>query len=220
MVAGNNEHQGPIDMTAQPPHQSDADIARAVRVQLSPLSRRGFLEAAVAAAAVASVPVGGCGLRGAAVPMGLGPDHDIFKQLLSVFLPTAPETKLLPTSEVPVLENLDTLLLRFPPDLRRDLGTGLRLFDYGAIFIGFHFKSFSSLDDEAATAYCRRWEQGNTTQRGLMHALRQIIFSSYWREPATWPPIGYDGPVTAPYRIPSLGNAPLPLDDEDEHHAD
>lgn len=176
---------------------------------LAPLSRRAFLTGAASAAALA---LAAC--SPAQPPPGefkhlASDEHRLFVKLLPVFLPVE-GTGLVAPMAVPTLANIDGFFGRFPPKLRGDLGLGLKLFDYGALVIGWHFRRFISLDADAARAYCARWESGNTVQRGVFGALKQIIYVSYWREPATWPPIGYEGPVTARYGLPRLGNAPLP----------
>jgi hypothetical protein len=126
-------------------------------------------------------------------------------------LPTE-KTALTPPAAVPLLKNVEALLGRLPADVRKDFGLGLRLFEWGPWVIGFHFSRFTNLDPAGAKAYCEAWQSGNTIQRGVFGALKQIIYMSYWREPATWGPIGYDGPVTVRLEIPRLGNAPLPID--------
>lgn len=177
--------------------------------QLAPLSRRAFVTGAASAAALA---MAACS---PAIPPSTeyrhlaGDEHRLFVKLLPVFLPVE-GTGLVPPLAVPTLANIDAMFGRFPAKLRGDLGLGLKLFDWGAFVVGWHFKRFVSLDAGAARAYCARWESGNTVQRGVFGALKQIIYVSYWREPATWPPIGYEGPVTARYGLPRLGNAPLP----------
>ena len=130
---------------------------------------------------------------------------------MAVLLPVS-EFGLTPVKDVPVLENIDRLVGRLDPRVRKDFGTGLQLFEYGALVIGWNFARFTNLAPAAAEAYCARWQSGGEIQRGLFGALKQIVCMSYWREAATWPPIHYDGPVTKRYGLPRLGNAPLPAE--------
>lgn len=192
-------------------NSTPAALDTTLAVSLAPLSRRAFLSGAAAGAALG---LAAC-TRSAPAPAGAkhltGDEHALFTRLLPVFLPTAGTHLVAPTA-VPTMANIDGFFGRFPAKLRNDLGIALKLFDYGALVIGWHFKRFVSLDTAAAEQYCIRWESGNTVQRGVFGALKQIIYVSYWREPATWPPIGYEGPVSARYGLPRLGNAPLPTE--------
>lgn len=183
------------------PLDTELDLA------LRPLSRRRLLQgAALGAAAVAActpaTEVTAPGALDAA-------ERAIFTRLIAVLLPVK-EFGFAPVSSVPVMENIDRLIRRLNPKIRKDFGAGLMLFDYGAVVIGWNFTRFSKLSDAAAEAYCARWQSGGEIQRGLFGALKQIVGMSYWREPATWPAIGYEGPVTARYGLPRLGDAPPP----------
>ncbi len=40
--------------------------------------------------------------------------------------------------------------------------------------------------------------------------LKGRVQLSYWANPASWEPLGYDGPMTKRLGLKSLGNAPLP----------
>ncbi len=180
---------------------------------LAPLSRRRFF---LGAAAGLGTTVAACTSGSATgLPADLQTltpgEYRLFQRLAAVFLPTT-AVGLTPVEKVPLFRNIDHMLGLLPEPLRNDLGLGLKLFDYGSYVIGWHFSPFHRLDDASAETYCRAWQDGNEIQRGLFQALRQIVYMSYWREPDTWAPIDYDGPVTAKWGIPRLGNAPLPAE--------
>ncbi|WP_277987746.1 hypothetical protein [Marinobacterium iners] len=40
--------------------------------------------------------------------------------------------------------------------------------------------------------------------------LKKLTTLSYWAIPDTWQPLGYDGPVSDKWNLPSLGNTPEP----------
>lgn len=187
-----------------------SDLGASLRERLQPLSRRTFLAGAVSGAAwlaaCSSNPPSG------SAPHALDEtERALFDKLVAVFLPTA-GTPLTPPSQVPLYANIESLLGVLPKDVRRDFGIGLLLFEWGPWVVGFHFARFSKLSDEAAHAYCAQWQSGNVVQRGVFGALKQIIYMSYWRNAATWAPIGYEGPVSARLQIPRVGNAPLPVE--------
>lgn len=183
-------------------------------------SRRTVALKAPAAAAAALAFVSGC------TPSErlLRPDGEIrhmdsftwsmWSRLVQVFLPVAPDSVLVAPDKLPLLRNIDEALASLDEVTRTQLSDGLKLLNYGAVVIGFHWRPFLALDDEAATTYLRRLEAGSIAAlRGLIHVLKQFVFTAYWQEPATWAPVGYAGPFTKPNGIPLQGNAPLPADD-------
>ncbi len=191
----------------------DAAYERWLRANVPRFSRRTLLKGAGALAAASALPAGvGCGGSNEKVAMGLGDDRALFERLVEVVLPVQPGSAFAKPKDLPVLEHVDAMLERVDPELRSDLSKGFGLFNWSAVLLGLNFRTFLSLDDEAALAHCRRWEQGNTTQRGLMNAMKSMVLLSYWREPATWPAVRFAGPVSM--NTPRLGNAPLPPEDQ------
>lgn len=190
----------------------EARLHASLDAHLAPLRRRQLLKGTAGAAILGGLagPLAGCDETKTPYTNLEATAAADMRKLVEVLLPIPEGGTLVPTAEVPVVANVDAMLGNVPGHLREDLDLGLRLFHYGAIVLGWHFRTFPSLTREAATAYCRRWQSGGATQRGLMAALKEIVYVAYWREPATWPPIGYDGPVTEPNGIPRLGVAPAP----------
>lgn len=119
-------------------------------------------------------------------------------------------TALTPLSALPFVENLERAVGRLTPGQRADLATAVRVFDMGAVVVGANGTRFLNLDAEAQAAYVARWAVGNTLQRQVFGALKQVVSIAYWADARAWAPIGYDGPVTARAGIPRLGDAPLP----------
>ena len=140
-------------------------------------------------------------------------EFSLFQKVIEVFLPVD-QWKMIPTGQTSLLRNIDNLFRHIPAKTRGDLGIGLKLFNYGPIVMGWHFTSFANLSLQDAAAYCEKWQNGNLVQRGVFGALKQIVYMSYWREPVTWGPIGYDGPVSKRNGYARLGNAPLPTSAE------
>ena len=71
------------------------------------------------------------------------------------------------------------------------------------------------LEQADAIRFFDNWSKGNTIQRTLSSVVKQFVYVSYWRDPATWGPIRFDGPVSDRWGIPSLGNTPLPVESEE-----
>jgi len=176
-------------------------------------SRRRFLKASALTLGTVSGSAALTGCSASEVAPGLKSltpmEKGLYEKLMAVCLPTDGSILISPNS-VPVIANIDRLYGLLDPKIRGDLKAAASLFEYGATLIGFHFKRFSQLTNEEAIAYIERWQAGAAVQRGIATALKKLVYSSYWREDATWVPLNYDGPVSDKWGLASLGNAPLP----------
>lgn len=200
--------------------QADAAVA-----PLAALSRRKLLKMALWGSAGVAVVAGGSFALLRRSPLDAEPapahlkhlsasEYHLFRRAIEVLLPVE-GTPLTPVEQVPVIDNIDHLMGLLDPAIRQELGAGLALFDNAAVFAGLHGRRFVDLDDEAATRYFDRWSEGNTIQRTLSSVVKKFVYVSYWRDPATWGPIRFDGAVSDRWGIPSLGNAPLPVEAEE-----
>lgn len=113
-------------------------------------------------------------------------------------------------TDLPVMVEFDRWLGFLTPPLRAQFLLGMRAFDYLAFVRGGNARPFGTLDDDAARAYIDAWMAASPEEKGLVTALRQVLHLSYWRQPASWPATGYQGPLYLRADIPSLGAAPLP----------
>lgn len=202
---------------------NSADARRAA-APIEPVTRRRFLKGAmIGSAAVVGLAAGGFAwLRRSPLDGLPRPDHlanlsqgeyHLFNRAISVLLPLQ-DTNLTPLDQVPVIENINHMISLLPAHLRKDVGTGLALFDNAAVLSGWHGRRFVDLTDADAVAYFDAWSRGGTIQRALASLIKQFVYVSYWREPATWPPVHFDGPVSDDWGIAYLGNAPLPAEDQ------
>lgn len=171
------------------------------------LSRRHFL---LTAASLATAGAGIAQAQDAPEMKFVGPtEAAVFQRLMTVTLPVD-GTPLLPLSQVPVLATLDAALLgTMAPHVLAGLKGGIGYWNDGprAAF----GRPFTELNDADATRFCDQWANGaEVPQRALSMGLKKLVALAYFANPPTWAPLGYDGPVTAARRIPSLGNAPLP----------
>lgn len=140
-------------------------------------------------------------------------EYHLFNHLIPILIPTAGST-LTPVDKVPVLRNIDHMFGMIVPHVRKDLNKGLVLFDNAAVISGWHGKRVVDLKPEEAAAYFDAWSRGNSIQRALESTVKKFVYSSYWREPVTWQPVEFDGPVSDKWGIAYLGNAPLPAEDQ------
>lgn len=191
-----------FDFCGQP-----ADLT-AVTTALSRLKRRDVLRFAGAASAI-----GLAGGTRAALPAGVKfineAEAAVFVRLAQVTLPVA-GSPLVPWGPEGLLQTLDAALLgTMEPHILAGLKGGVAYFDEGPVAL--YKKRFTALGDDEATQFCDAW--GNSDQppqRGLTMGLKKLVQLSYWANPATWAPLGYDGPMTQRLGIKRLGNAPLP----------
>lgn len=184
-----------------------ADLA-AVTKAIGRLQRRDFLRFAGAASTLGWA--GGCR---AALPPGVKfineAEAAVFARLAQVVLPVA-GSPLAPFTPEGLLQTLDAALLgTMEPHILAGLKGGVAYFDEGPMAT--YKKRFTALTDVEAAQFCDAW--GNSDQppqRGLAMGLKKLVQLSYWANPVTWAPLGYDGPMTQRLGLKRLGNAPLP----------
>lgn len=140
-------------------------------------------------------------------------ERELLERFAEVYLPTD-GTPLKPRSEVPMLDNIEHAFSLMDEPTLEQVRIGLKLFDYGSFVVGFHFARFVHLSEPARLDYMRRWEDGIAMQRGIVGVLKKLVCFGYWSDIDAGRAIGYAGPVSVPGRVPSLGNAPMPSDDE------
>ena len=199
--------------------------AARISADMAGFGRRSFLKWALwGSAGAAAVAAGGIALlRRSPVDDKPVPEHirhlsateyHLFHRAIEVLLPVA-GSALTPLAQVPVMENIDHTMGLVDPHVRKDLAMGLSLFDNAAVVVGMHGKRFVDLDDDAAVAYFDNWSRGGMIQKALATVVKKFVYISYWREPVTWPPVAFEGPVSDKWGIAYLGNAPLPVQDQE-----
>lgn len=132
-----------------------------------------------------------------------------FEYLAQVLLPTEGST-LTPVSQVPLIQNMETLFSYMPAEVVKNLNMAISLFEYGGVVLGGHFSRFTKMDEHTARAYIDEWQSGHHVQQGIVTVLKKIVYGSYWQDETTWAPLKFDGPVSEKWGLPSLGETPLP----------
>lgn len=179
-----------------------------VTAAIGRLQRRDFLRFAGAACAA-----GWAGGAHAALPANVKfmneAEAGVFTRLAQVTLPVA-GSPLTPWTADGLLQTLDAALLAtMEPHILAGLKGGVAYFDEGPM--ARYQKRFTALSDAEAVQFCDAWgDSDQPPQRGLAMGLKKLVQLSYWANPATWAPLGYDGPLTQRLGIKRLGNAPLP----------
>lgn len=136
-------------------------------------------------------------------------ERELIDAFAEAMLPTE-GTALRPRSEVAIADNVAHAFSLMDEAILEQVRMGLKLFDLGAILIGFHFKRFANLSVAQRISYIHRWEEGVATQRGIVDLLKKLTYLGYWKDLEACRAIGYRGPVSVAGGVPNLGNAPMP----------
>jgi hypothetical protein len=149
----------------------------------------------------------------AARPIDLTPEErSLFETFAEAMLPTE-GTSLKPLSDVPVVDNIASGLALLDEPTLDEVRTALKLFDYGAFVVGFHFRRFSKLTVADRRSYIHQWEDGVTIQRGIVDLMKKLTVIGYWQDIEAARAVGYRGPVSIEGGVPYLGNAPMPVEE-------
>lgn len=196
-------------------------LEKQLRADLAPISRRGFLKKTVwVSAGVVAVAAGGFAILHrsekdkTALPADIHAlnlqEYLLFSRLVQVMLPTQGST-LIDPAQISLVKHIDYLLGNLRPDIRQQLGMGLALFDNAAILSGGRWGRFIDLPDAEATAYLDRWVNSKRVpQRAIASAAMRLVKAGYWADPATWPGVDFEGPVSKKWGMVPQGNSPLP----------
>ena len=179
------------------------------------LHRRTFTKLGILAGSAVVLPSWGAVAAAEAKSVSLSrEEHELFDRFSEAMLPTD-GTSLKPLSDVPVADNIARALALLDEPILEQVRVGLKLFDYGAVVIGFHFARFSSLPVQQRVDYIHRWEEGVATQRGIVDLLKKLTYLGYWQDLEACRRVDYLGPVSDAGGVPSLGNAPMPVEERE-----
>jgi hypothetical protein len=208
-------------MTNTPIPSAEKATLHHIQNNLKPLARRRFLKWTLGLSASFMAVFAGlfAWRRSSPVDQLPAPDelmhlsaahYHLFNRLAEILLPTE-GSDMLPAQAVPVAVRVDQLMLGIEPGVRKQLLTGLSLFDNMSVMRFRHAARFVDLTAEDATRYMDDWVNSPIfALRAVANAAGRLVKTAYWSAPETWPAIGYAGPVTSVRGITSLGNSPLP----------
>ena len=177
---------------------------------IAPFSRRSFLKGSVLLGVGTTMALTlGCATETQQQHVFLSNDDaEVLAKLIKIMFPE--DAALHSVNDIPMMQNIDSLMGFVDEDLRNDLSAGTKLFNYGAIVMGLHLTTFTNLDVRDAERYVNDWQSGGEIQRGLLSGLKKLIYTAYWRDPKTWAAVDFDGPVSDKWGLESLGNTPMP----------
>ncbi len=177
------------------------------------LYRRTFAKLSLLSGGALVVPSLGAAPASASNAVSLTSDErHLIETFAEAMLPTE-GTPLKPRSDVPIVDNVGRAFSLMDDATLEQVRMGLKLFDYGAYVVGFHFTRFVKLSIDQRLAYIHRWEDGVAVQRGIVDLLKKLTCLGYWQDLEAARAIEYRGPVSIAGGVPNLGNAPMPLND-------
>ncbi|TFH30818.1 MAG: hypothetical protein E4H00_04505 [Myxococcales bacterium] len=139
----------------------------------------------------------------------MSPEERVIVQRFAEAYPPTEGTNLKPLTDVPYLDNIDRRLSSFDEPTMEQVRLAFTLFNYGAIPVGFHFRTFVNLTSPEREAYIRRFDDGIAMQRGISALMKNLVTIGYWQDVEAGRAVGFQGPVSEDAGLPSLGNAPM-----------
>jgi hypothetical protein len=172
------------------------------------LTRRKFLLATGAGAGAAFVYVRGCHYADDATYATLAQlsprQGVILAAVVDTMLPPAPIADHAAAAIAAHVRAVDAYLVGLPAADVAQLGECLTAIEHATLPFGGHVRRFSSLDAGARADVLLAWQ---TSSVGLLRlgfrSLKALVFLAYYRDAASWRPLGYGGPA-----MPGGGGAP------------
>jgi hypothetical protein len=173
-----------------------------VRARRLVTTRRGFLQLAGGAAAFATLAnlraLPAAAASRAAAPAGLffSPlETEVLTQVVERMVdtgdPAAP-----PVRSTRAIETIDRLCAALDPGATAPLPALLQLVEWGPFLFQARPARFTRLDDPGRDAALAGWMRSRFAWRRMgFLALRNLAMLGYWSQDATWPLIGYAGPL-------------------------
>lgn len=94
---------------------------------------------------------------------------------------------------------LDGYIATMDPPVRRDLSALFALVEHGSSLFRLGATRFSHLSIAEQDATLQDWSTSAlSVRRQGFQGLRALAFLAYWRQDATWPLLGYPGPMVRP----------------------
>jgi hypothetical protein len=159
--------------------------------------RRTFLKIMAALAITAGSGLSGCS-RVTPLPPGLKFLDDTTYPVVKAFA-----DRILPpggpfpqgSSDIDVLQYFDSIVSAQPPEIQKDMRSGILLLEYRALLFRLSYKRFTEMPADLQDAYLRSWETSTVALfRGIFWGYKKICCLGFFSNKKIWPHIGYDGP--------------------------
>jgi hypothetical protein len=164
-------------------------------------SRRGFLGLTGSGAALASlaslraIPAAAAEAVPGAAPFFGSAETEILTQVVERMVDTG-EPDAPPVRSTRAIATLDALCASLDPAATAPLPALLRLVEWGPLLFDHRFARFTTQGAAGQDASLAGWMRSGLTLRRMgFYALRNLSLLGYWSQDATWPLIGYAGPL-------------------------
>ncbi len=115
----------------------------------------------------------------------------IVERMVESGVPGAPAVR-----ETRAVATIDALCRTLDPEIGGQLSMVLRLFEYGPLIFDLTFSRFTRMSPAQRDESLRAWMTSRLSiRRRAFYALRNLAFLGYYSQDATWPLIGYAGPL-------------------------
>jgi hypothetical protein len=123
----------------------------------------------------------------------------VVERMVATGAPDAPAVR-----ETRSIEAIDRICAGLDPGVSRVLPNLLRMVEWGPVLFDFTFTRFSKMSDTEKDASLRGWMTSRLAlRRRAFYALRNLSYLGYYSQDATWPLIGYLGPIVVPEEEPA-----------------
>ncbi len=96
--------------------------------------------------------------------------------------------------DVDVVRYFDSIVSAQPPEIQKDMKSGILLLEYRALFFRLSFKRFTEMTPDTQDAYLRSWETSSIPLfRGVFWGFKKICCLGFFSNEKIWPRIAYDG---------------------------
>ncbi len=166
------------------------------------ISRRGFLRMAGTSAALTALaqlralpPAALAGAAEAGDAFFSPRETEILTQIVERMVesgePGAPAVR-----DTRAVATIDALCRSLDPEVADQLRVVLRLFEYGPPVFDLTFSRFTRMSPAEQDASLQAWMTSRLSlRRRAFYALRNLALLGYYSQDATWPLIGYAGPL-------------------------
>ncbi len=97
--------------------------------------------------------------------------------------------------DIEVTGFFDRLVGAEPPEIQKNMRSGIMLLEHAPIFLMFKFKRFTQMTDDEKDLYLKKWEEsGVTLFRGVFKGFKNLCTLGFFSNEKVWKYIGYDGP--------------------------
>jgi hypothetical protein len=89
----------------------------------------------------------------------------------------------------------DSVVSSQPPEIQKDMRSGILILEYRALFFHLSFKRFTEMPPDLQDKYLKSWETSSVALfRGIFWGYKKICCLGFFSGATVWPRIGYDGP--------------------------